>query len=87
MKPKHQVRNVCKARKADTNKPTLQKSLPCSNAPLATLCAWTQTHVIDDQGLRANVQSNKQGEFYPLLLTEPYVNLSIHTALQVALFN
>ena len=28
------------------------------------------------------VQSSKQGDFRPLLLTEPYVNLSIHTALQ-----
>ena len=28
-------------------------------------------------------QSSKQGGFRPLLLAEPYVNLSIHTALQV----
>jgi hypothetical protein len=27
-------------------------------------------------------QSSKQGGLHPLLLTEPYVNLSIHTALQ-----
>ena len=32
-------------------------------------------------------QSSKQGEFHPLLLTEPYVNLSIHTALQDASTN
>ena len=36
-------------------KPTLQKSLPCANAQ-ATLCGWTQTHIIDDSGDRANVQ-------------------------------
>jgi hypothetical protein len=35
----------------------------------------------------ACAQSSKQGEFHPLLLTEPYVNLSIHTALQDASFN
>ena len=33
------------------------------------------------------LQSSKQGEFHPLLLTEPYVNLSIHTALQDASTN
>ena len=32
-----------------TQKPTLQKSLPCANAQ-ATLCGWTQTHIIDDRG-------------------------------------
>ena len=32
-------------------------------------------------------QSSKQGVSHPLLLTEPYVNLSIHTALQDASFN
>jgi hypothetical protein len=31
-KPTHQVRHICKAHKADTQKPTLQKSLPCANA-------------------------------------------------------
>jgi hypothetical protein len=30
--PAHQVRHICKAHKADTQKPTLQKSLPCSYA-------------------------------------------------------
>ncbi|HRB60578.1 MAG TPA: hypothetical protein PLP80_13810, partial [Niabella sp.] len=30
-------------------KPTLQKSLPCANAQ-ATLCGWTQTHIIADRG-------------------------------------
>lgn len=30
--PTHQVRHICKAHKADTQKPTLQKSLPCANA-------------------------------------------------------
>jgi|GEM_PF-5277200 len=40
---------------ADTQKPTLQKSLPCANAQ-ATLYGWTQTHIIDDSGDRANVQ-------------------------------
>ncbi len=37
-----------------------------------------------DRGL---VQSSKQGEFHPKFLTEPYVNLSIHTALQENVFN
>ena len=46
--PKHQVRHICKARKANTQKPTLQKSLPCANT-LATLCGATQTHNIDDR--------------------------------------
>jgi hypothetical protein len=32
VKPTHQVRHICKAHKADTQKPTLQKSLPCSYA-------------------------------------------------------
>ena len=32
-------------------------------------------------------QSSKQGGFHPLLLTEPYVNGSIHTALQDASTN
>jgi hypothetical protein len=27
----------------------LQKSLPCANAQ-ATLCGWTQTHIIEDRG-------------------------------------
>ena len=48
-KPTHQVRHICKAHKADTQKLTLQKSLPCANAQ-ATLCGWTQTHIIDDRG-------------------------------------
>jgi len=30
--PTHQVRHICKAHKPDTQKPTLQKSLPCANA-------------------------------------------------------
>jgi hypothetical protein len=30
-------------------KPTLQKSLPCANAQ-ATLCGWTQSHIVDDRG-------------------------------------
>jgi hypothetical protein len=30
--PTHQVRHICKAHKADALKPTLQKSLPCSDA-------------------------------------------------------
>ena len=53
--PTHQVRHICKAHKANTQKPTLQKSLPCANAH-ATLCGWTQTHIVDDRGERANVQ-------------------------------
>ena len=53
--PTHQVRHICKAHKADTQKPTLQKSLPCANAR-ATLYGLTQTHIIDDSGNRANVQ-------------------------------
>jgi hypothetical protein len=53
--PPHQVRHICKAHKADTHTPTLQKSLPCANAQ-ATLYGWTQTHIIDDHGERANVQ-------------------------------
>jgi len=32
MNPTHQVRHICKAHKAATQKPTLQKSLPCSHA-------------------------------------------------------
>ena len=48
-KPTHQVRHICKAHKADTQKLTLQKSLPCSYAQ-ATLCGWTQTHIVDDRG-------------------------------------
>lgn len=51
----HQVRHICKAHKANSQKPTLQKSLPYANAQ-ATLCGWTQTHLIDDSGDRANVQ-------------------------------
>ena len=54
-RPTHQVRHICKAHKADTQKPTLQKNLPCANAR-ATLYGWTQTHIIDDSGDRANVQ-------------------------------
>ena len=38
----------CKAHKADTQKPTLQKSLPCATA-LATLCGATQTHILADR--------------------------------------
>lgn len=38
-----------------TQKPTLQKSPTCANAQ-ATLYGWTQTHIIDDRGERANVQ-------------------------------
>jgi len=48
-KPTHQVRHIYKAHKADTQKPTLQKSLPCANAQ-ATLCGSTQTHIVDDRG-------------------------------------
>jgi len=44
----HQVRLICKAPKANTQKPTLQKSLPCANAQ-ATLCSATQNHIIDDE--------------------------------------
>jgi hypothetical protein len=32
-----------------TQKPTLQKSLPCTNAQV-TLYDWTQTHIIDGRG-------------------------------------
>ena len=31
-KPTHQVKHICKAHKSDTQKLTLQKSLPCANA-------------------------------------------------------
>ncbi len=55
VEPTLQGRHICKAHKADTQKPTLQKSLPCANAQ-ATLCGATQTHIVDDQGERANVQ-------------------------------
>ena len=34
-----------------------------------------------------NAQSSNAGEFHPYVLTEPYVNLSIHTALQDASIN
>ena len=40
-----------------------------------------------NKSLKTYAQSSKQGEFHPLLLTEPYVNLSIHTALQDASTN
>ena len=46
--PSHQVRHICMAHKADTQKLTLQKSLRCANAR-ATLCGWTQTHIVDDR--------------------------------------
>ena len=47
--PTHQVRHICKAHKADTQKPTLQKSLPCANTQ-AALCDWTQSHIVDNRG-------------------------------------
>jgi len=36
---------------------------------------------------KTNAQSSKQGGSNPLLLTKPYVNLSIHRALQDNVFN
>ena len=52
--PTHQVRHICKAHKANTQKPILQKSLHCANAQ-ATLYGMTQTHITDDRGERAKV--------------------------------
>ena len=47
--------------------------------------SWTG-HMAESNGVLVSTsklkQSSKQGGFHPLLLTEPYVNLSIHTALQ-----
>ena len=36
-----QSKHICKAHKADTQKPTLQKSLPCAYASGHTLLRWT----------------------------------------------
>ena len=54
--PTHQVRHICKAHKADTQKPTLQKSLPCSNAS-GTHSATVDTYIqFKLPRRRANIQ-------------------------------
>jgi len=35
----------------------------------------------NSNGIKNYTQSSRQGEFHPKPLSEPYVNLSIHTAL------
>ena len=66
------------------SQPAQEPALPYTRQPSFSA---KQTHIVDDHGERVCVQSSKQGEFHPKLLTEPYVNLSIHTALQENVFN
>ena len=54
--PTHQVRHICKAHKADTQKPTLQKSLTCSHAS-GTHPATVDTDLkFEEPRRRANIQ-------------------------------
>ncbi len=61
--PTHQVRHICKAHKANSQKPTLQKSLPCSyasgthSATVDTLCSLKK----QDEGRTHNMGFAKMG--------------------------
>ena len=47
----HQVRHIFKAHKADIQKPTLQKSMPCANAQ-PTCCVATHLHILDEREIQ-----------------------------------
>ena len=56
VRPAHQVRHICKAHKALTQKPTLQKSLPCFNASGTHPTSVDTDFQFGLPGQRANIQ-------------------------------